>query len=409
VPPEPVQSMPERHPLIERLAADHQEHLVWLRRRMRGRLAPDEAEDMLQAAYAKALRALQASRVDGGLDFGSVEEAGAWLRTIAVNLAIDDDRRRHGRVGPARPDTMRPRLVAEHERLAVDAGVDVEDHVVGVVAREADQRLVARALTTLAPEHRQILQLRYGWSLEPGAIMLLERISRRQWDGRHTRAVKALVRALARLHLTAECRQTRGLLRRSPAALLQRGGDGSAARAHVDACLACGAFARCTQAALAVAPLPLPIEEWRFEILEYFGRPVRPPSAPADGGGHAVGASGTSGASAVAALALVAASLAAAGGLIGLERAGRSSSDGSSNVDPGADVRRGGSTRWADHATGRQALERSLRGLSVRRADVERRVRNTRARSARRAVAGPPAETPRIVVRAPARQRRPGD
>lgn len=245
--------MSDSHPLIQQLAAEHAEHLRWLRARMRGRLPADDAEDVLQAAYANALRSLRGSNASRPPQFATPDKATAWFRTIAGNLAIDDERRQRGRSGQRR-DPERPRPAPGTELPLVDAGVDVEGDVLNAIERESHQPIIVRAIAALAPEHRQILQLRYGRDLEPAAIMLLENITRRQWDGRHDRALKAFARALARVQVNSECRRTRRLLRRSPAALL-RPAAAAPTRAHVETCLACGAFARSTHVRLARSPL----------------------------------------------------------------------------------------------------------------------------------------------------------
>lgn len=370
--------MPDSHPLIERLARDHHEHLLWLRRRLAGRLAADEVEDVLQAAYARALIALAGSG-DSAPTFQSDDQARGWLRTIAANLATDLDRQRHGRRPGER--AARPRRVAadvEDGALALrDVSVDVEHEVLETVERESQQPFVSRAIGTLKPEHQQILKLRYGDNLDPPAIMLLEGINRRQWEGRHTRALKAFTRALARLHVTTDCAQMRRHLRRDPATLL-RAGTGRA-RDHVDSCLACGAFARSAQSALATMPLPLPIAAWRYEVLDYFdagwgsGSGSRPATAQLT--------SGSSKAATVAGkLAILAgsATLAIAGVVVvdGLTRTGDTRPGAAESERP----RRLGSangdhTGWATHDTPRRALERSAREMARRRARAARSAR----------------------------------
>lgn len=370
--------MPNSHPLIEQLARDHHEHLTWLQRRLAGRLAPDEIEDILQAAYAKALIAL-ADSGETAPTFESDDHARAWLRTIAANLATDVDRQRHGRRPSER--AARPRHVpldAPGGPLALhDVLVDVEDDVLAAVERERLQPSVSRAIDALKPEHQQILKLRYGDDLEPPAIMLLEGINRRQWEGRHTRALKAFARALAKLHVSAECGQTRRLLRRDPATLL-RPGTGRE-RDHVDSCVACAAFARSAQLTLATMPLPLPIEAWRYEILDYFDAGRAPGSRTRQAVRQST--SGSSRAGTVAgklavlagSAALVIAGLAAVDGLPRMgdhsPRAAeqeRSADLGSANDD---------ATGWATHDTPRRALERSAREMARRRARAARSAR----------------------------------
>lgn len=355
--------MPSGQVLIEQLARDHADHLRWLCRRTHGRLSPDEAEDILQAAYAKALRILD--RPDGPAmpRFDTVDQARAWLRRIAVNLAVDDDRHRHGRGAARHALPRRPSLASDRELPRLDAGVDVEADALRGVERERQRVVIARALAALAPEHRQVLHLRYARSLDPAAIMLLENITRRQWDGRHTRALKAFAGALSRLHVSAECRQTRRLLRHSPATLLQRGRSG-AAGAHIDGCVACGAFARSTHAALAGLPLPMAIDEWRYQLLDYFGggRPTTAPRVCSDG---QVAGSATAHAGKLAAM--LTATAVAVAGVTAFDRGGRTTT-GARAERPAAPqaLKRTAGTEWAHHATERQALEQAAEALEHR-------------------------------------------
>nr|MBA2644266.1 sigma-70 family RNA polymerase sigma factor [Solirubrobacterales bacterium] len=245
--------------LLRQLAERHEQHLRWLRWRLGPGASPDDVEDILQGAYARALTALR--RADDAPAFADAGRAQAWLRTIALNLALDIERQRRGRPRDGRERRLaQSSLDADGLRALPDTRVHIEDDVLESLERDARRPLIAGAIGSLDPTHRQILQLRYGRDLEPAAIMVLEGLNRRQWEGRHTRAVKALGRALARLHVSSECGQTRRLLRRSPTDLLGRGR--TPASDHVASCVACGAFARSAQYALATLPLPMAIAAW---------------------------------------------------------------------------------------------------------------------------------------------------
>lgn len=269
--------------LLRQLAEHHEQHLGWLRRRLGSAVAPEDVEDFLQGAYGRALAALR--EPTGGPSFADMRRAEAWLRTIALNLALDSSRQRRGR--PRDSGELRPHptsLDADELPPLPDGRVHVEDEVLESLERDARRQVIADAIDGLDARHRQILQLRYGRDLDPRAIMVLEGLNRRQWEGRHTRAVKAFGRELARLHISSECARTRRLLRRSPAELL---GHGRApASEHVATCVACGAFARSAQFALAVPPLPSAIAAWRYEDAERLVR-ARRPDVGNSSGGHA--------------------------------------------------------------------------------------------------------------------------
>jgi RNA polymerase sigma factor (sigma-70 family) len=357
--------------LVEQLAEQHQAHLRWLRARVPGPLAPDEAEDVLQGAYARALSALSAPAPERP-HFARPAQATAWLRTIALNHARDVARERWGRES----DTRKRRPVDARlddgawARLVDD--VDVEAQVLHAVERDTRRRAVLEAIARLDDRHRQILQLRYGRDFSPAAIMVLAGLDRRQWEGRHSRALKAFGRALARGSLTPECRRTRSLLKASPAAFLEAG---SGAGEHVASCLACAAFADAARFAVATLPLPLAIEAWRLDAAEVLspsstsGSPAGvPPASPGVQAG-AVAASTSASTGVVVTLGAVLVAGLAAGAL---------SHDPRPPVDRGLETRaataataRAG-TRLAVHLTPRQALERAARDADSRRAPTRR-------------------------------------
>ena len=268
---------------LRQLAEHHELHLRWLRRRLGSAVAPEDVEDFLQGAYDRALTALRDRAGAPSLD--DPRRADAWLRTIALNLALDTIRQRRGRSRDHGDRRLQPlSLVAEDVPSLADGRLHIEDEVLESLERDTRRQVIADAIGTLDAKHRQILQLRYGRGLDPQVIMVLEGLNRRQWDGRHTRAIKAFGRALARIHISSDCGRTRRLLRCSPGELL---GHGHApARDHVADCVACGAFARAAQFALATPPLPAAIAAWRYDAAERLVR-ARRPDAPEPSGGHA--------------------------------------------------------------------------------------------------------------------------
>lgn len=364
--------------LVEQLAEQHDAHLRWLRSRIHDRLAADEVEDVLQGAYARALTNLSAPRV-GKPQFERPEQATAWLRTIALNIARDLVRERRGRSGAGRLPRPAPVGLDDFACAGLVADVDVEGEVLGAAQRESHRRAVFEAISRLDARHRQILQLRYGRDLPPATIMVLVGLDRRQWDGRHTRALKAFRRELARVTVTRECRQTRSLLKVSPAALLRDAGG--AAGDHITSCLACAAFANAARFALSSLPLPLAIEAWRLDAVEVLARPTTD-RLPAGGRGAVepqswVEAAAASPSPVVAlstaggALATVAAVVLAGSAMGGWSQAGpeppRAEASRAARATPAA------GTRLAVHLTPRQTLERAARESGRRRARSVRR------------------------------------
>lgn len=368
--------------LVEQLAERHDAHLRWLRARLSGRLADDEFEDILQAAYARALTSLSAP-VGKRPHFAELEQAVAWLRTVALNLAHDVARERHGRPGPGR--APRPASIALDEYAAgqLVADVDVEDEVLESVDRADHRSLVLEAIAGLDPRHRQILQLRYGQDLGPAAVMVLVGLDRRQWDGRHTRALKAFGRALARLQVSRDCGRTRSLLRQTPASLLKPEGE---AGDHIASCVACAAFSAAARFAMVALPLPVTIEPWRLDALDVLSRPSSSARPAPDGATiAAVDATTTAGGAATptTGLAATAGALAAAGALAvagALALAGLAA-DGHGRqpperAEPKATTHKPDvgttqtGTRLAVHHTSRQALERGAREMARRRSEA---------------------------------------
>ena len=355
--------------LLRQLAERHEFHLRWLRRRLGSTVAAEDVEDFVQGAYDRALTALR-DRASAP-SFDDPRRADAWLRTIALNLALDTIRQRRGRSRDNGAGRLQPvSLDADDVPSLPDGRVPIEDEVLESLERDARRQVIADAIGTLDAGHRQILQLRYGRGLDPQAIMVLEGLNRRQWDGRHTRAIKAFGRALARHHISSECGRTRRLLRRSPGELL---GHGHApARDHVADCVACGAFARAAQFALAMPPLPSAIAAWRYEAAERLVR-ARRPDAPEPSGGHADWTPADL--LRTAEVKLVAAITATAFGIFAM--AGVDRSHGTA-TDPEADTRTSrrippdSGLALAAHETPAQALTRSAREMARARARAAR-------------------------------------
>ena len=375
--------------VVEQLAREHDAHLRWLSARLQGRLACDEVEDVLQAAYARALTALSKPACERPR-FERPDQATAWLRTIALNHARDVVRERHGRAGDRRVRRPAPVGLEDAACATLTADVDVEGEVIDALQRDAERRAVLEAVARLDDRHRQILQLRYGRDLPPAAIMVLVGLDRRQWDGRHTRALKAFSRALGRLGATRECRRTRSLLRDMPAALL--GSARGPAAEHIGSCLSCAAFSRAVRHAMSTLPLPLAIEAWRFDAMEALApwragdaEPAvagtsRGPSVEAAPGGVSAGLGAAKLVASICATALAGLAIA-----IMPDRPSDARRPAAGPAPPSSAL--GASrTRLASHLTPRQTLERAARETGRRRAAAggppPTRVRATGARAA---------------------------
>ncbi len=368
------------HPLIEHLARDHRENLRWMRARFRGRLADDEIEDALQAAYARALVSLSGRR--GPVpQFESDEKARAWLRQIATRIAIDIDRERNGRHNG---HDRRPRQVQFDTAETLPAAnlvgaTDIGAEVIEDLERHRLQPVILRALESLPDEHRQILKLRYSDALSPQAIMYLQQLTRRQYEGRHTRAIKAFTRALSKLDMSWECGQTRLLLKHDVQALLNPRAR-TEARAHIESCLSCQAFVRSTNSALAVMPLPFALAAWKLDALPYL---TSSPAEHADAAHPSPAQAGASsppapGASAVVAHKLTVLAVTAAVGIGGVGAASSATTDPPLRPSaPAGSLQhqtrdQGSGTRWASSETQRMALERAARRAQRRREAARR-------------------------------------
>lgn len=355
--------------LVRQLAEHHGQHIRWLRRRLGSAVAIEDVEDVLQGAYGRALTALRGA--EGAPSFDDPRRADAWLRTIAFNLALDLTRHRRGRLCEDSEQRLTPASIDADDGLSLaDARVHLEDDVLESLERDARRQLIADAIGALDVKHRQILQLRYGRDLDPAAIMVLEGLSRRQWEGRHTRAVKAFGRALGRLQVSSECGRTRRMLRRNPRDLL---GHGRAPRTdHLATCVACGAFARSAQFAMATLPLPLAIAAWRYEAADRLVRP-RPTNSCSSGGGDP--GSQWAELARAAGVKLAAAATASAVGMFAVV-AGVGTDAGAANADaePRASLRPALDSKMAlaAHETPAQALERSARDMARHRARARR-------------------------------------
>jgi hypothetical protein len=243
---------PSSHPaddVLVRLAREDAEHRMRLRREFGLAFGDDELADILQEAYGRATVAL---RGDDAPTFPDWPRAVAWFWQVCHHTAIDLKRERDGRGATGR--ASRPTFVplGEQETLcAADEALEAINAGGGDSERHA---AVVEALRELSDEHVRILQWRYRERLETHVIMRLEGLeTAKQYEGRHTRALKALGRTLSRLEPGAACGHVRKVLRRRPHALLGAAAGGT--RIHIEECTPCRAFERRLRGALAALPL----------------------------------------------------------------------------------------------------------------------------------------------------------
>ncbi len=142
---------------FEQLVILYQDKIYMLCYQLTGNYA--DAQDLAQNVFIKAYRALHGFRNEA--DFGT------WLHRIAVNLSINERRKRKPDVYLDNPvqttEGEMPRLVAS----------DAEDPEIAYENKEF-RNLVRYALQELSPEHRTVLVLRemQGYSYDEIANML---------------------------------------------------------------------------------------------------------------------------------------------------------------------------------------------------------------------------------------------
>ncbi|HKH31002.1 MAG TPA: RNA polymerase sigma factor [Gaiellaceae bacterium] len=121
------------------------------------------AEDIAQEAFLAAVRALD--RFDRRRSFGP------WLHRIVVNRAIDWSRAR----------TLRAEVELHETAAATESGLP-----------SGNSHTVASALSSLSPEHRAVIVLRYLLDYTPGEIADLLELPRGTVNSRLRRGLDAL-------------------------------------------------------------------------------------------------------------------------------------------------------------------------------------------------------------------------
>jgi RNA polymerase sigma factor (sigma-70 family) len=257
---------PEACPaLVGRLAGEHADHVRYLRRRFRTSFRPDELDEVVREAYVRALASIEAA-APGDLRFASYDKARGWFREIARHTAIDEIRARDGR--RASEKRLRPQVLSldrfadDQERddawdnpALRDPDVDTEEEGLLWSERDHAQQVLAAALERVRPELLRLLRARYLDNLEPDAIQRLEGLSPTQYERQHTRALKALRKALGGLELGRSCKEVRLQLQDHMVGLLD---EHALVRrdAHLAGCRPCQLFSLQLRGALAALPLP---------------------------------------------------------------------------------------------------------------------------------------------------------
>lgn len=148
------------------------------------RIAPSEAEDVVQEAFLSAFKAI------GGFDGRSL--LGTWLHRITVNAALSRERKR--RSAPAESiEHFLPQFEDGHHREQPRAwhGVTNEGE-----RRVEDREVLVRALAQLPPEYREVVLLRDVEGLESKAVAERLGISDALVRQRLHRARQALVKLI---------------------------------------------------------------------------------------------------------------------------------------------------------------------------------------------------------------------
>lgn len=167
---------------FEQLVTMYQDRVYTLSYQLTGNHA--DAQDLAQEVFIKAYRALPGFRNEA--DFGT------WLHRIAVNLSLNEKRKKKPEVSLDNPvqteEGEMPRLVASDDESPEEAYENKEF-----------RDMVRRALRELSAEHRAVLVLRemQGYSYDEIALML--DCSLGTVKSRISRARRALKKEITRL------------------------------------------------------------------------------------------------------------------------------------------------------------------------------------------------------------------
>ena len=113
---------------------------------------PDDAEDLTQEIFLKALAALRSFQFQGNASFRT------WLYRIAVNASINELRRRKRRRAVEGPSLDTP-VNTEDGSVERDIADEHELAPAEEVERSETQRMVHEVLARMRPQHRLVLTL----------------------------------------------------------------------------------------------------------------------------------------------------------------------------------------------------------------------------------------------------------
>lgn len=167
---------------FEQLVTMYQDRVYTLSYQLTGNHA--DAQDLAQEVFIKAYRALPGFRNEA--DFGT------WLHRIAVNLSLNEKRKKKPEVSLDNPVQTEE---GEMPRLVASDGESPEEAYENKEFRD----MVRRALRELSAEHRAVLVLRemQGYSYDEIALML--DCSLGTVKSRISRARRALKKEITRL------------------------------------------------------------------------------------------------------------------------------------------------------------------------------------------------------------------
>jgi RNA polymerase sigma-70 factor (ECF subfamily) len=113
---------------------------------------PDDAEDLTQEIFLKALAALRSFQFQGNASFRT------WLYRIAVNASINELRRRKRRRAVEGPSLDSP-VSTEDGSVERDLADEHDLEPSEAVERNETQRMVREVLLRMRPQHRLVLTL----------------------------------------------------------------------------------------------------------------------------------------------------------------------------------------------------------------------------------------------------------
>jgi len=158
---------------------------AFVARRVRDRAA---AEDLTAMTFERALAVVRRD------DFRN-EAFGGWLYRVASNAIVDQARRERHAIPLGMRASDGPGADEGDRSGAIEPG---DESAAAAFAAAIDRDEVRRALATVAPQHRQVLVLRFLDGLEPVELAALLGCSRSTAAVRVHRALRSLRETMAR-------------------------------------------------------------------------------------------------------------------------------------------------------------------------------------------------------------------